>query len=227
MAPHSSALALLRLDSVGAYCATCTGRDPAGREDNIADLDRIQTSVRHALQEIHAISSGLRLPQLNTLTLAEAVARAIRMHERRTGTTVVLECAGLPDDIPLPVKITVYRVIEEALNNAYRHGGGIDQQVTLVAAALALRLEIADHGPGFDGIPITDSDQHLGLVGMRERIESLGGEFDIASERGKGTAVIVQIPLQVSGGHHERANPDGDRGRSPASARGRRIHTPR
>lgn len=221
------ALALLRLDSVGAYCAACPGRDPAGQEDNTADLDRIQTSVRHALQEIRAISSGLRLPELGALTLSEAVARAVRMHERRTGTTVLLECAGLPDDIPLPVKITVYRVVEEALNNAYRHGGGVDQRVALVAEARALRLEIADHGPGFNGLPVTDSDQHLGLIGMRERIESLGGFFAIESEAGRGTTVTARIPLQASGGGHERTNPDGHRGRSSASARRRRAHLAR
>jgi signal transduction histidine kinase len=181
----------------------------------------------HALQEIRAISSGLRLPELNRLTLPEAVARVVRMHERRTGTFVLLERDDVPDDIPLPVKITVYRVIEEALNNAYRHGGGIEQRVTLKMDARALFLEIADHGPGFDGLPIMDSDQHLGLVGMRERIESLGGFFGIESEAGQGTTVIVQIPLQAPGGNHERTNSDGHRGRSPAPARGRRTHTAR
>lgn len=220
-------LALLRLDSVGAYCAACMGNDAAGRGNNIVDLDRIQASMSYALQEIRAISSGLRLPELNRLTLAEAVARVVRMHERRTGTFVLLACEELPNDVPLPVKITVYRVIEEALNNAYRHGGGIDQRVILRMEALALCLEIADHGPGFDGLPITDSDQHLGLVGMRERIESLGGFFGIESEAGRGTTVIVQIPLQAPGGTHERANPDGHRGRSSAPARGRRIHPTR
>jgi signal transduction histidine kinase len=221
------ALALLRLDSVGAYCAACTGNDAAGRGNNIADLERIQTSMGHALQEIRAISYGLRLPELNRLTLPEAVTRVVRMHERRTGTFVLLERDELPDDIPLPVKITVYRVIEEALNNAYRHGGGIDQRVTLKMDTHALFLEVADHGPGFDGLPIMDSDQHLGLVGMRERIESLGGVFAIESEAGQGTTVIVQIPLQAPGGNHERANPDGHRGRSSPPARGRRAHTAR
>jgi signal transduction histidine kinase len=220
-------LALLRLDSVGAYCAACTRDDPAGREENTADLDRIQTSVRHALQEIRAISSGLRLPELGTLTLPEAVARAVRMHERRTGTSVLLEREEVPDEIPLPAKITVYRVIEEALNNAYRHGGGTDQRVTLMAEAHALRLEIADHGPGFDGLPVTDSDQHLGLVGMRERIESLGGFFAIESGAGQGTTVIARIPLQASGGMNERAHPDGHRGRPSPPARGRRAHPAR
>lgn len=221
------ALALLRLDSVSAYCATCTRGDAAGREENSADLDRIQASVHHALQEIRAISSGLRLPELGTLTLSEAVARAVRMHERRTGTTVLLERDELPDDVPLPVKITVYRVIEEALNNAFRHGEGIEQRVTLRMDARALRLEIADRGPGFDGLPIADSDEHLGLIGMRERIESLGGVFAIESAAGRGTTVVARIPLQSPGGNHERTHPDGDRGRPPAPARGRRAHAAR
>lgn len=221
------ALALLRLDSVGAYCAACTVHDPIGREENTADLDRIQTSVHHALQEIRAISSGLRLPELGALTLPEAVARAVRMHERRTGTTVLLERDALPDDVPLPVKITVYRVIEEALNNAYRHGGGIEQRVALGMDARALHLEIADRGAGFDGLPVTDSDQHLGLIGMRERVESLGGDFGIESEAGRGTTVRIQIPLQTPGGNHERTDPDGHRGRSSAPARGRRAHAAR
>ncbi|MCA1666880.1 MAG: sensor histidine kinase [Thermomicrobia bacterium] len=220
-------LALLRLDSVSAYCAACVRHDPAGREENITDLDRIQTSLRHALQEVRAISAGLRLPELSGLTLAATVDRVVRMHERRTGTMVAREHDDVAVDVPLPVKITVYRVIEEALNNAYRHGGGSGQSVGVHTNEGTLHIEIADRGPGFDGIPVTDSDQHLGLVGMRERVESLGGLFSIESEPGQGTRVIVQIPIQTRERDHGRTNSDGHRGRPSAAPRGRRAHAPR
>lgn len=219
--------ALLRLDSVIAHCGECPLRDTDGSGRNAAHLDHIQTSLRQALREVRAISAGLRLPELGKLTLRGTLERVVHMHERRTETRVALVYNDLPAQVPLPTKITVYRVIEEALNNAYRHGRGADQEVHIAAEGDWLRIAVSDHGPGFDGEPVTDSDEHLGLVGMRERVESLGGVFRIRSAPGEGTTVIAGVPLHPQEDHLERADSDGDRGRSPATTGGRRTHVAR
>lgn len=190
-------LALLRLDHLlpqaepGAYSFS-TDSTGAG------DFQTVSTSVRHALQEIRAISTGMGLPELENVTLGETVLRAIRAHERRTGTSVNLTMEGLPDSAPLSVKITVYRIIQEGLSNAYRHAGGASQQVEARGDGDQLRVVISDGGPGFDQAHRKEWDDHLGLAGMRERVESLGGVFHIESELGRGTRVIAELPTDVS-----------------------------
>lgn len=159
------------------------------------DFSLVQTSLRHAMKEIRAISAGMGLPELENLTLAETAARAVETHEHRTGSAVQLHIGLMPAHAPLPVKIAVYRIIQEALNNAYCHADGRDQQVQLTQGGGCLYLEVADGGPGFDETRAAAWDEHLGLVGMRERAESLGGSFSISSELGHGTRIRVQLPL--------------------------------
>jgi signal transduction histidine kinase len=198
-------LALLRLDHVVVCCTEPSPTNTDGDEIE-EDLEVIQSSLQHALQEVRAISAGLGLPQLGNLTLTDILTRVVRAHERRTATNVILSVAGLPEQAPLPVKITVYRFIQEALNNAYRHGGGVGQQVEVRCDDTELSVEVLDQGPGFDGAQDSDWDKHLGLVGMRERVESLGGRFRIESQPGRGTKVIACLPLQATDVTYERQN---------------------
>lgn len=191
-------LALLRLDHLlpRAEPAQSQAAPEAARQ---SDFQIIQSSLWHALQEIRAISAGMGLPELEQMTLAETVARAVRAHERRTNTPVTLAMNGAPDTVSISLKITVYRIVQEALSNAYRHAGAVDQLVQLSYEHDLLSLTISDRGPGFEKIHETDWEEHLGLGGMRERAESLGGIFQIESELGRGTRVVVQLPLDVSG----------------------------
>lgn len=104
----------------------------------------------------------------------------------------------------MPVKITAYRVLQESLNNAYRHAGGANQQIRVLMDGDVLVLEISDDGPGFVAQRTAASNGHLGLVGMRERVESLGGTCSVKSEIGKGTLVTARLPLQAEEGEDER-----------------------
>ena len=168
------------------------------------ELASIQSPLQNAHKEIRAISTGLSLPQLAELSLPETVIRAVRAHERRTGSRVKLNVASLPEQAALPVKITAYRVLQESLNNAYRHAGGANQQIQAFMDGDILVLEISDDGPGFVTRSTTAFNGHLGLVGMRERVESLGGIFSVKSEIGKGTQVTARLALQAEEGKDER-----------------------
>ena len=192
-------LALLRLDHVVADCEAYRATRSSADQDS-QDLAVIESSLNHAMQEVRAISCGLGLPHLGNLTLAEIMVRVGRTHERRTGARVTLNLDTLPEQASLPIKITLYRVIQEALNNAYRHAGGLNQQVRARCEECDLIVEISDQGPGFDAAQVVGSDEHLGLVGMRERVESLGGRFRIESEPNYGTTVIVRLQLQAAEG---------------------------
>jgi signal transduction histidine kinase len=189
-------LALLRLDHVIMLHEEHAIIAGNGRKAN-EDLPVIQASLSHAMQEIRSISAGLSLPELSDLTLTETVHRVVRAHERRTGTRVALYLNDLPEQSPLPVKITLYRLIQEALNNAHRHAGGVNQLVRVHVDDDHLDVQVTDQGPGIDSSRAVDEDKHLGLAGMRERVESLGGVFSVESPAGRGTKVIANISLQV------------------------------
>ena len=201
--------ALLRIDHVMAHAevsdlagdcaepdrAPSQGCDCQDSDQCHGDLVDIKASLQRALREIRGISRGLGLPQLAELTVAETVRRAVRDHERRTSTSVELNLAALPDQAPTSVKITLYRLLQEALNNAYRHAGGVGQGVRVFKEAGLLRVEVSDQGPGFDTRLVENWDQHLGLAGMRERVESLGGRFQIVSVPAGGIRVIARLPI--------------------------------
>src|SRR5512134_1771957 len=170
----------------------------------VEELTGIQSPLENAQKEIRAISSGLSLPQLVELSLPETVIRAVRAHERRTGSRVKLDVGPLPEQAALPVKITVYRVLQESLNNAYRHAGGVNQQIRAFMDGEILVLEVSDEGPGFVPQPSAAFNGHLGLAGMRERVESLGGTFSVKSELGKGTQVTARLALRAEEGEDER-----------------------
>jgi signal transduction histidine kinase len=190
-------LALLRLDHVMAGRAEVSPAESgAGEHDYQEDLDVIQDSLTRAVQEVRAISTGLRLPELEGLEPQGVVERVVRTHERKTGTRVALRVSDLPKQVDFPVKIALYRLIQEGLTNAFRHGGGVGQNVRAWGEKLQLRIEVSDRGPGFawtGALPAADG--HLGLIGMRERVESLGGLFSVESVVGLGTTIKAWLPL--------------------------------
>ena len=189
-------LALLRLDAVIVHSEGCAC-DQAVLSQANADFDIIQTSLNDAMNEIRAISGGLVLPELDVLSLPETLLRVTSLHERRTETEVELELDEVPDDASLPLKITIYRFVQEALANTYRHAGGRGQKVRVAHEADRLHLQVSDHGPGFDWNDHENSNQRLGLAGMRQRVESIGGRFRIDSKAGLGTHVIADLPLNL------------------------------
>jgi len=192
-------LVLLKLDALIGRC-----EEGQAAPALVDELTSIQSSLQNAQKEIRAISTGLSLPQLAELSLQETVIRAVRAHERRTGSRVTLEVAPIPEQAALPVKITVYRVLQESLNNAYRHAGGTNQEIRVFMDGDQLAIEVSDQGPGFAIQPSAAINGHLGLAGMRERVESLGGYFSVKSEVGKGTRVMARLSLQAEEGNDGR-----------------------
>lgn len=181
-------LALLRIDQVSAHNPACAD-----------ELAEVEASMRHALQEMRAISGGLGVPQLEALTLADTLARAIKAHQRRASTPVTVELDRLPAHAPLPLKITAYRLIQEALSNTARHAPDCAVIVRAAADDGELIIEVSDNGPGFDPAAVSvDEGDHLGLIGMRERAESLGGRFEVDSAPGRGTCLRAWLPLTLS-----------------------------
>jgi signal transduction histidine kinase len=194
--------ALLKTDGVASRLAN--SKMPSELLDpNLADLSLIESALAKSIKEMRAIASDLRLPDLDRLSLSETVARVIRDHNRRTQSKVQIKLENLPEQVVLPVKITVFRLIQEALNNAFRHGCKDSQRVELTRMQQILKLEVSDNGPGFTWNENLVDSGHLGLQGMRERVESLGGQFQVVSSPGRGTKVIALVPLNPSSEIHD------------------------
>jgi len=134
------------------------------------------------------------MPELAPLDVREVTTRAVQDHTRRTGMPVDLAMDNVPDRVALPIKIALYRAIQELLSNAFRHGRGADVLLRVEADDQFLALEVADRGPGFD-VEKLATVPGLGLAGMREQAELLGGDFEIASSPGAGTEARVRWPL--------------------------------
>jgi signal transduction histidine kinase len=190
-------LALLRLDRVVGQNEVCRLHNPGAACNE--QLPIIQTSLQQAMQEMRAIAAGFGLPQLENLSFADLLKRVVRSHEQRTGTRVEVRYDPIPEPLDLPIKIATYRLIQEALNNAYLHAAGTGQHVSIGNEEGVLMICVSDAGPGFDVRSHHDEDGHLGLSGMRGRVESLGGSFRIESEAGHGTRIMVRLPLQSVG----------------------------
>lgn len=187
-------LILLRLDELGELQERAR---LAGEDDGGDALETIRSAAQDALRQVRNLSSGLALPEINDLTLTQELILAAHRHEQRTQTHVKLELGDLPEQLPPLHKVALYRFVEESLNNAFRHAGGQGQCLRARRSDKSLEVEVCDAGPGFDpGLPADGSRGRspLGLVGMRYRIESLGGTFDIESKPGNGTRVRVQFP---------------------------------
>ncbi|MGV2101100.1 sensor histidine kinase [Rhizobium sp. 21-4511-3d] len=180
------AYASLRLDSEMLVDAKTS---PDMREK---ELSWIRSSLAEAMREIRTICRGLVLPEIEGASFAEIIERVVSAHETRTASTVSRSVEDDRSDLSAAVKICVYRFVQEALNNAYRHGGGIEQSVTARVRDGEVRIEVRDQGDGFDPNEVRPTS--LGLAGLRERVDSLGGDFDIKTS---GAGTVVSMTLQL------------------------------
>lgn len=184
------ALALLRFENF----AEANNDQPSSVKK---DFDTIHTAIESAMRELRNISAGLRLPEIETLSLLETIQRAIHDFEKRTGAMVRVTVGPITHAAPVPVKITVYRLLRETLANSHRHSQANEQLVYIYQEEEKLIVQVSDDGIGFspENVPVGN---HLGLAGLRERVTVLGGEFLIDSQLQRGTMIKAIIPLNLT-----------------------------
>lgn len=185
------AFALLRLDALS---------PGADRSPSLADYERIKAALTDSLADIRSISAGLILPELEPVSPADVLRLAALNHERRTGTRVVCEIESLPLRLSPTLKSCLYRFTQGALNNAYQHAGGLGQTVRGTHRDGVVEIAISDTGSGFDPGAKSGQDARLGLIGMRDRVNSLGGTFDLSSRPGVGTRVTARFEVRDAPG---------------------------
>ncbi len=190
------ALALMRVESL-IEDEDWQMKDPVKGDGKPADMQVIHSALDSALKDLRLISRGLRLPELEDLNSTEVARRAVRDYKRKTGRTVRLDVGKMPEIAPLSVKITMYRIIQEALANSFRHAGTAEQSVKVWLEDESLHAEVEDSGIGFD-LDADVQNGRLGLRVMRERVELLGGSFEIETTPDEGTRIHFSLPLQES-----------------------------
>ena len=169
----------------------------AGSERDRKTFLDVRDGLSKALREVRSISSGVSLPELETCSFEEAVTLVVRQHEERTNTYVQTSVREPPLDVTYALKVCVYRVIQEALRNAYRHAGGHGQRLA-VEGGSKLRVAVSDSGSGIE--PTSATNGGLGLLGMRARVQALGGEFKITRNTPNGTRIEATFCLNNSSG---------------------------
>jgi signal transduction histidine kinase len=187
--------ALSQLDSLRFHLGGC---GPCGMSDTAREkADRIRRLLEDGLNEIRSFIGTFRPPDFESRDLRMLLEESVLQHEAFSDTEVVLEVADDLPEVPLPARIALFRVLQEGLSNAYRHGGAsrITVRVGAVPGAERLGMRIADNGAGFDPGAV-DGREHFGLAGMRDRMEMIGGTFRLESAPGEGTAVSVEVPLR-------------------------------
>jgi signal transduction histidine kinase len=166
-------------------------------ETQIRDLlTHVKGVLESTVQSVRNIALLLRPSMLDDLGLLAALEWQGREISRNSEMEVSVEAEGLPEKLPDEYNTCIYRLVQEALNNASRHSGAKLAHVTVRRDGGRLLVSIKDNGSGFD--PTTTAG--MGVLGMRERAERLGGSLSIDSQRGTGTTVRAELPLPPAEG---------------------------
>jgi signal transduction histidine kinase len=158
--------------------------------------------IAQALRELRQVAGGLAIPEISTMTVDAAIRSAVRRHEALSRTSVALDLATFPREASQALKICVYRIVQEGLTNTVKHAGGVGQAVGARCEGNSVCVWVADSGQGLArgscGRP------GIGLRAMRDRVESIGGEFEVTSRPGHGTRIAVRLPLVDEAHRHGR-----------------------
>ena len=175
-----------------------TVRRAGSPEEASAKLEDARALTSRTLDGLHRVIFDLRPSVLDDLGLVSAVRWWVDRHLTPAGITARLEIENLEDRLPPTVEIPVFRAIQEALTNVVRHSGAKTVLVQMSRESGTLSVDVEDDGKGFTPADVatpSETGQGLGLLGMRERIEILGGTLTLDSSPGAGTHVAFTVPV--------------------------------
>jgi two-component system, NarL family, sensor kinase len=168
--------------------------DESGAQRAREPLRRALSLTRSNLDEARRSVLDLRAAPLEGRSLPEALKTLVDRWEAETDVATRFKAVNGSRPLPPRVEVALYRVCQEALTNIASHARASRVTVRLVATPEAVQLTVRDYGQGFDPSSVPD-DRH-GIVGMRERVEMLGGSLKVESGTGEGTRLDVTVPLE-------------------------------
>lgn len=167
-----------------------TGEERRSRKSINAITERL-SQIASDIQSISRRLHSSHLEYLGLATAAEVLCTDLRKQHQ---LEIVLTCDRVPRNLPKDISLALYRVLQEALQNAMKHSGVRQVAVKLVANATEIQLSVHDEGSGFKPQDALRG-QGLGLISMRERMRLVHGEFAVESEPGRGTTIRCKIRI--------------------------------
>ena len=162
-------------------------------------ISQTQRLVERSVDIVHQFACELRPAVLDDLGLIPALHASLKAFSKKTGIRVSLTSFSGIESLSIAKRTALYRVAHEALSNVARHAHASRADVTIRKLPGAVCMDISDNGRGFDTDPVlfASKPKRLGLLGIRERVEMLGGKFTVESAPGKGTTVHAQVPFNI------------------------------
>ena len=196
-----------RLVSLGLQLRAAQARVPPGLGDLATELHRAVTGLDSTLEELREFARGVHPASLTEAGLAPA----LRTLARRSPVPVQLDLRTTTR-LPERVEVTTYYVVSEALANAAKHANASAVTVAVEASGGVLSVAVRDNGAGG-----ADLSRGIGLVGLKDRVEAVGGTFSAHSRPGEGTLLVAELPAEsgpYAGGRHAPTRQNGHLRRS-------------
>jgi signal transduction histidine kinase len=182
-------------------CQTLAEKLPSRAGTSKKEAMKLREMLGQTAGEVERISRNLRPSVLNELGLVAVLRDTGTEFAERTGVSLKLACVQLTARLPADTELTFYRILQEALKNVEKHARARHVAVSLVQRDGFVQLAVNDDGIGFSPDPRPAGRKEmggLGLLGMQERVKYVGGALSLKSAPGKGTTILVRIP--VAGG---------------------------
>jgi signal transduction histidine kinase len=152
----------------------------------------MERSLNGVIENLHRIAMALRPASLDHVGLVAALRQHVEALGEKHGIHASFRTGGVIERLPANVETVLYRTVQEALTNVIRHAQATRVDVVLTVRDGKLIVLVEDDGIGFDPNSAS-SDDHLGLFGIRERTEMIGGTLVVESEPGKGTTIMLEV----------------------------------
>lgn len=176
--------------------------------------ERLGHILQGSIDAVRQLCAGLHPSSLERLGLVQTLRDHCRQLGEVHGLAIDFKSAGMQGvKLDSRCEINLFRLAQEALHNIVKHAEAGNVKVRLVASHPIIRLRIEDDGKGFDS-GLSDADggsrTRLGLIGMAERVDLLGGEFQVQSKPGEGTRIAVEVPCPITRRNAQQENSSGD-----------------
>ncbi|OIJ22356.1 histidine kinase [Anaerobacillus alkalidiazotrophicus] len=166
-----------------------------GIEEALKEIRDLRAMVKSSLSEVRRIIYDLRPMALDDLGLVPTLAKYLKNFQERTGLEISFRNLGKEERLPSALEIAIFRLVQEAVQNAQKHANPKQVQVKMEIKATKVMVIIKDDGKGFD--QNEKKDGAFGLLGMKERVNMLKGELTIDSKINNGTIIMLVIPIHA------------------------------
>ncbi len=195
---HDSINQLLSVVKMKLYSTEKLLKKNKTRLEPLKDVLDAKRLLETAINEVRSISKNLRPIILEELNLKSALQSVIEEFVKRTKISMKFSMTYFNKKLPAEAELHIYRIVQEALHNIEKHSKAASGSISISGKNSSFLLNIRDNGKGFASKAgkLKISHNKFGLIGMKERTESIGGAFNVISLKGKGTEIKVTVPLK-------------------------------